>query len=180
MAYSFCKEMKSTFSIPIERISILVAVVCCLGCSKSKQARYPFLNSELNKNATITNAELRALYFERWASETGAGVNTSSDPPMRLQLSKAQVNLKGTGVMMIAQVDVYEPLAKLWMEQSSEDARAKDCKRLGNKAANQLAQFLECDPSLIAIVIESSTGQLYVPSYQAETMAEQVGSSNGG
>jgi hypothetical protein len=135
------------------------------------------LNSELNKNATITNADLRVHYFERWAAWNGAGVDTSSNTP-RIQLRKAQVTLTDAGVRMIADVDVFEPLATVWIENSSKEERIQDCKRLGNKAANQLAEFLECDPSLITISIESLTGELSIPAFQAEKIAEQAASSN--
>ena len=122
---------------------------------------YPYLNEELNDNAKITNAELRAINFERYASSaTALGIKTNSDPSLHLSLTRASIRLDGGSIHMIVDVDVWEQNAQLWREHSSKENRMQDCERVGYMAAEELAKQLECDTSLITVEIQSMTGQL--------------------
>lgn len=167
--------MKSTLSISIKFISIIIVSVCCLTCGKPKQNRYSFLNSELNKNVPIANADLRIHDFERWANWIGVGIETSSKPTMELRLVKAQAKLTDEGILMTAHVDVFPALFDLWVEKSTMEERVQDCKRLGNKVANELSKFLECDPSLITIDIRSSAELIIIPPFKAQPISAEDG-----
>jgi hypothetical protein len=148
-------------------------------CSKNGNKRYPYLNDVLNDNAKITNAELRAINFENYASSaTALGVNTKSDPSLHLSLSRASIRLDGGSIHMLIDVDVWEPNAQLWMEHSSKEDRMHDCERVGYMAAQELAKQLECDPSLITVEIQSKTGQLNIRELRVNKKAEQTAPSN--
>lgn len=132
------------------RLYVLLVVISLgsTACGRKPAVKYPYLNDAMNQTASLTNAEVQAMNFERTAGgmQNSFGSGGTFAP---LYEDRASVTLGKSGVSLQLDIELSDWRLLEAKLSAPEAERIAACRKVCAPNILALATNLQCDPRLI-------------------------------